>query len=73
MFEGNMHEGIKCGFGRLYWDNGKVVYSGYWKKNIPVGNEIIIHNKAGEIIYKGKSLGIYFCLFIFSNKFRYSN
>lgn len=34
-----MVEGVKNGFGRLYWENGKVVYGGEWKKDIPYGGE----------------------------------
>lgn len=52
-----MIEGTRVGFGRLYWDNGKVAYSGNWKNNFPNGDQILIKNKQDQIAYKGKSLG----------------
>lgn len=58
MFEGKMIEGTRVGFGRLYWDNGKVAYSGNWKNNFPNGDQILIKNKQDQIAYKGKSLGV---------------
>jgi hypothetical protein len=55
-----MIQGTRVGFGRLYWDNGKVAYSGNWKNNVPNGDLILIKNKQDQIVYKGKSLSKFF-------------
>ena len=54
MFEGKIVEGVREGFGRLYWDNGRIAFSGFWKNNNPHGKMVEIRDKNGLRIYVGK-------------------
>jgi len=56
LYEGELSEGKRLGFGRLYWDNGKVVYQGNWADDCPensTGEDIVVWHYTGEIAYQG--------------------
>ena len=43
------------GFGRYYWEVGKVAYQGMWRKGRPSDENIIVKNLSGIVVYNGKN------------------
>jgi len=60
MYEGKCSLGVKVGFGKIFWDNGQLQYSGNWYNNMPDGEDCKVYGKDGSIIFEGRLVnGIY--------------
>ena len=51
-----MNCGIKEGYGKSYWPNGRLMYDGYFKRDGPDdnGNTVVIYFPNGRVLYEGR-------------------
>lgn len=55
-----MVNGSRKGFGRVYHENGKLLYAGNWK-GVPYSNLIFIYDSSGAVKYIGPTKFIPAC------------